>query len=708
MLKKITTVLLAIIFGQEGFGQSSYDEKLTTASNVRLTINNLGMIGNAFKGSYDDINLRYPSCEYPAGSRIDHLFQGGLWIGAKVGDNTIVSTGAVSSSGGYSAGASGYEFTANQGSSIRVRSNLLDNTQFYTPEAVSHQDFVSDFTDKNIKIPGTDILINNLESGPLGADVHFEAYNWGFGFANFFVILNFKIKNSSNQPWENVHIGYWSDPVIRNTLRTPAGSGGTSYFNKGGSGYVDSLYMSYEFDAAGDVGYTDSYFGCRYLGSQFKDQFIHSKIDTSFKTYYNVWQFGDFTSINRVPANDLERFARLSKGMNQLPPADFEALLQNLKKPGNLSMLLSAGPYPTIQPGEEVNVAFAIILAEKTQDGKPTSEDNPAQKTQFLKNAGWAQSAFNGEDRNFNGKLDEGEDNNGNNRLDRYILPEPPPPPNDTILLEENKITLYWQDNAESFIDPISRVQDFEGYRLYKTRPGFDTRSTGQNVFQDLELIAHYDLPKHTGYQDSRIIEADNGFNTIRLAEPLILNNKKYNYKYEITNILQGWQHGVVVTAFDRGEPANNLGPLESSPLTRLKRTFPGTKPNNNFTSGEPFVYPNPYYAGASWEGKSPAEEDRRIIFANLPAQAEVSVYTVSGDLVYQFEHRTTDVNQSTRWNATYAQVSENQKRVFSGGEHAWNLLSTNSQIIARGLYFFTVKDLDSGESRTGKFVIIK
>ena len=45
--------------------------------------------------------------------------------------------------------------------------------------------------------------------------------------------------------------------------------------------------------------------------------------------------------------------------------------------------------------------------------------------------------------------------------------------------------------------------------------------------------------------------------------------------------------------------------------------------------------------------------------------------------------------------------------RVFSGGEHAWDLLSEDGLQLAGGLYFFSVRDRDSGETQTGKFVII-
>ena len=51
---------------------------------------------------------------------------------------------------------------------------------------------------------------------------------------------------------------------------------------------------------------------------------------------------------------------------------------------------------------------------------------------------------------------------------------------------------------------------------------------------------------------------------------------------------------------------------------------------------------------------------------------------------------------------------SDLQNTVFSGGEHAWDLLSDADQIIARGLYVYYVQDLDSGKSGQGKFIVIK
>ena len=49
----------------------------------------------------------------------------------------------------------------------------------------------------------------------------------------------------------------------------------------------------------------------------------------------------------------------------------------------------------------------------------------------------------------------------------------------------------------------------------------------------------------------------------------------------------------------------------------------------------------------------------------------------------------------------------------FSGGEHAWDLITRDDQAIASGLYLFTVKNLDNeslsyGKIKEGKFLIIK
>jgi len=239
-------LFLVVILSSEA--QFAVEPARTTKANVEMTINNLGIIGNSFRGTYSKSEDSNPdpwgSCEYPKKSSLERLFNGGLWIGGIVeGGQIAVSTGAISSASGYQTGAAGYEFTA--ASKLIRRSNLLDNPN-YSAFSVSQEDIMADFTDRNTFVPGTSQLITG-HVNPLFVDVHMEAYNWNFSSADFFIPLTFTIKNSGTKLIDSVYIGYWSDFVVRNVSITPPG--GTPFFASGGNVFVDSLCMAYEFDA---------------------------------------------------------------------------------------------------------------------------------------------------------------------------------------------------------------------------------------------------------------------------------------------------------------------------------------------------------------------------------------------------------------------------------------------------------------------------
>ncbi len=701
--KKITTTFLTSLLllhsSNVVLAQASFDEKLTTAGNIRMTVNNLGMIGNAFKGSYNI--LGYPSCEFPANSGVEHLFQGGLWIGCLInGSQVAVSSGAIDDASGYTTGKGGFEFTAAIGSKLRERSSLIDNPLYQT-DAISHQDYISDFTDKNIIVPGTNIVINNHQF-PLGADVHFEAYNYNFNFANYFVILNYTITNNSTNNWDSVFIGYWKDGVVRNVNITPPGGG--AFYNKGGNGFLDSLDIAYEFDATGDVGFTNSYVGLKYLGSTDPAGFAHPLVRPNFHAFYNSWQFQNSADpLYFSPTDDNQKYGKMTSGLNTR--SDWETVIRpTLRQANNRSHLMSVGPFVQIKPGETINISFSLVCAKKVEDGNPNTADNDAQKSVLIQNSKFAQTAFNGEDVNFNGILDAGEDRDGNGTITRFVLPTPPSLPRMKVVSTENKIELYWSNNAESSIDPISKKKDFEGYRIYKTTLGFDVTET-QDIAKSLKLVGEFDRNDNSLFNNT-------GLSSIRLADSINFGEFTttgdsifYHYKYTFNNVQNGWQQAIALTAFDQGDAVNNLESLESSTLPNLKRVFPGMPVNDDFANGDPFVYPNPYYGVASWEGISNNPEDKKLYFANLPSTCNVRIYTQSGDLVDEFTHNQDYNGSDIKWNATYG---DSEKSQYSGGEHAWDLLSKDNQIIARGIYLFSVKDAKTGKVFKGKFALIK
>ncbi len=718
--KMKTRLFIFLIFPFLAVAQTSFDEQNTSASNMRLNITNLGTFGNAWRGYRDGSGD--PSCEYPAGSGIEHLFEGGIWIGGlENGGNVRVSTTAYDQAQGYSPGRAGFEFTAEIGSVLQQRSTLLDNKNF-SLDAVSHEDFVALFSDKNVLIPGTSIPISQ-HTNPMNVTIRMETYNWNYTFSDFMVIVNLTIKNEGQNFYDDFRIGLWNNAVVRNLNVTPAGAGGAAFYSQGGNGYLDSLYMAYCFDATGDPGFTDSYIGQKFLGSEDKYGFHHPDIDSSFNTlnnslvldtmlkvHYNAWQFNNSSAQYAFPSNDNQRYGKMSQGLNfspcwsnpSLPNCAGQNIQADLNAAGNRSDLISAGPFGRFEPGDEIQIAFAYIVAPKTQDGLPNTANTPVQKTQLVANGNWAQTAFNGEDINFNGRLDAGEDNDGNGEITRFILPSPPEIPKTRVVAGDGKIDIYWANNSEFTIDPITRELDFEGYRIYLSKLGFDVTGVS-NLANDFNLAASYDLAGNGLFYD-------NGLDRIRLSQPQYFegDSTPYVYKYTIENIQNGWQQAVAVTAFDRGNEASKLESLESSFLANDYRVFAGKLANNSMSENEPFAYPNPYYYGSSWEGKSNfQEESRKLYFANLPKRCEITIFNPAGDLIDVIQHNSDYNGGDIRWFQTFG--SENaEENVFSGGEHAWDLLSRDTQIISRGLYLFTVRDLDSGEQFSSKFVIIK
>lgn len=731
MRTRIITFIL-LTFGLQTLGQESFDEKLTTVSNVRMTVNNVGTFGNAFRGSYDV--LGYPSAEFPANSGIEHLFEAGIWVGGLIdGASIAVSTAAYDQTSGYSPGRAGYEFTGELGASFQERSSLVDNPNF-SAEAVSHQDFVADFTDKNVLVPGTQIQISGHDN-PMGLDVHFESYNWNYAFSDFMLICNYTVTNNGNSTIEDVYLSMWANEVVRNTNITPAGTGGSSFYDKGGNGFIDSLSLAYCFDATGDVGNTESYVGHKFLGAEDKDGFHHPSLDTAFKVNYQTWQFNSVGQpVFFFPSSELQRYDKMRDGFNQWPCWDetgsqdprcgqFQnaTIQETIEQPGNRSDLVSVGPFTSLAPGESINFAWAWIFAKKNEDGKPNTENNPTQQANLIENAQWAQTAYNGEDVNFNGVLDPGEDRDGDGLITRFILPTPPDIPEAKVVARDKGIDIYWTNNSEASVDPITQQLDFEGYRLYLTKLGFDVTQTA-DLAQDLKPIAAYDIEGNGFFYETSL-------KSIQLETPIQFEDDTnlYSYRYTIDGLVNGWQYAIALTAFDRGDVSNNLESLESSKLSNAFRVFPGTEVNEKFDpyakvltplqatfnqevqdsldAYKPFAYPNPYYAGASWEGGSSFEEDRKITFANLPERCVIRVFTMSGDLVKTIDHDASYNGDDIRWFSTY---SNPDNTVFSGGEHSWDLLSDGSQIIARGTYLFSVEDLESGQIWKEKFVIIK
>ncbi|NNE35334.1 MAG: hypothetical protein HKN13_08865, partial [Rhodothermales bacterium] len=593
-----------------------YEEAVIDVGNVGVTVTNAGFVG---KAGVRNNPTGPPSFEYPLDSGIEHLFEAGLWVGAIRSDGLItVRTGAQTSAAGYAAGRSGYEFA--QTSRIVEQSSLPQRDAF-SPRAVSHQDYASSFVDTTTFVPGTSILMPD-KAGELGMTVSSKSYAWNFPFTEYFAILNYDIVNISEGAWDSVYVGMYHDLVVRNINTTS--DAGSAYFNKGGLGFIDSLNASYAFNAGGTEETSNTYGAVVFLGAEWKDtrdgrtRFFHPNQKDQYEAdgytapFVNPrwWSFSGGTEELSRPQDDLSKYQRMSTPFpdpnNFLVDADYvaaqEAWIERIRTDGQVSLgnwigLTPVGPFPRVEPGDTLQVTFALVTALKPdefqgQAGKPI--DTPESISTLANNIFWARRTYSGEDNNFNGVLDTGEDTNANGVLDRYVIPEPPRSPVVRVEFERGEDdrtnpVLYWDKTSERSVDPVTGLRDFEGYRLYRSNPGDDR---GGNVLDQATLIGQYDEPgNRTGF--------NNGFDEIALAEPIVFagDTTQYWYRFEADGLLAGWQYLFTLTAFDEGDVDSGLPSFESSRVANATRVFPGTPAAEE--ERQVGVYPNPYRINA-------------------------------------------------------------------------------------------------------------
>jgi hypothetical protein len=524
----------------------------------------------------------------------------------------------------------------------------------------------------------------------------------------------------SGDTLDDVYAGLWTDNVVRNTNYVRPGA--TGYFSYCGDGYDSLARMMYTFEGNPSPGNTpaNSYVGLALLGATpFPSDpsagvAVDSLGDLYHQTFFNAWIYRNSQGVQALfsPTDDynsspyLSRYTRMTQS---IPQATIDGLRTT---PANYTTMLSTGPWHRLAPNDSVQVVFVVVCGEKAGT-QWEGLDNRDQRANLYANLQWAQRCYNGEDVNGNDQLDPGEDivarvpggliYGSDGILTRYVLPTPPPQPRVHAEVDNQRATIYWDKSSEVALDPISGKKDFEGYRVYRSKAGADFLSN-QNLLLTIPMVGDFDrmddsVGYNTGFQ-SVLIDTSSLFSGMTFAG----DTTHYFYQFppkgtDVTQ-LNGWQYVYGVSAYDQGDPSNNLPSLESAMKTVSIIT--GTTPTSD-ASKEIGVYPNPYYAHAYWDGNG--ERYRKIYFYNLPANATITIYTLAGDVVARMDHNSADAGADIRW---FQQFSSSQTPQFSGGEHAWDLISKNDQAIATGLYLFTVKDNDTGTIKRGKFLVIK
>jgi hypothetical protein len=170
-----------------------------------------------------------------------------------------------------------------------------------------------------------------------------------------------------------------------------------------------------------------------------------------------------------------------------------------------------------------------------------------------------------------------------------------------------------------------------------------------------------------------------------------------YEYEYAINDLHVAEPVFFTITAFDHGDPASGLEPLESDLDVSAREIWPINSADVVRSERPmPGVYPNPYrlidaYNASGWENPRGLEPDperaRKITFYNVPDTCTVSIWSLDGDLVRKLSHR--------------AHPSRSDASVV-----VWDLITRNTQAVKTGLYIWSIESRHGTD--VGKLIIIK
>jgi hypothetical protein len=146
-----------------------------------------------------------------------------------------------------------------------------------------------------------------------------------------------------------------------------------------------------------------------------------------------------------------------------------------------------------------------------------------------------------------------------------YNFPKPPETPIVRAVPGDGQVTLYWDKKAESSIDRTTKVQDFEGYKIYKgTDPGFTDAFVVTNGFGDptwWKPIAQFDKKNGiVGYfsPSAELNERASGL-PFYLGEDTGIQNT-----FVDNDVINGRTYYYAVVAYDRGDASIDIYPSEN------------------------------------------------------------------------------------------------------------------------------------------------
>lgn len=421
----------------------------------------------------------------------------------------------------------------------------------------------------------------------LGIEIESRYYQWANPLAEDIIFLIFKVTNKSDKDLNEVTFGMWGDPHV----------GGPSNWQDDLSYFDKDLNMVYCWDEDGVsdvVGNTPGYFGYKFLESPGQP---YDGIDNDGDGLI------DESQDNGIDEDNDWNIEKHDIGIDGVPNTGDEGEDDGVPTPGD--------PFDLRRPGEPnidwTDLDESDMVGLTGFSSPPFTSQNRISNDQFIFENYLTPGVFDsansvlagdyifiyssgpinlpaGDSRRFSIALIVGQDYddltlNAVTAQDiyekNYQFAKPPEKPNVTAIPGDERVTLYWDDIAESSFDPITETYDFEGYVIYRSMdPSFLDQQTitdangSKFLFEPLKTVdgapARFDLVND--YFGLSSIEFTGRGVKYNLGD----NTGLRHVFVDSNNVVNGQTYYYAVVSYDHGDQELQVAPSECSKTITL------------------------------------------------------------------------------------------------------------------------------------------
>lgn len=361
------------------------------AGDIWMNVTNLGVMGNPWKTLSTD-----PSCQYPPGSGIEHLWGGGIWVGAMIGEDPTPrvstafeqlefrpSTLPIDTIYESYEGFPGSERYFNDDGDIDGSGKPLIDEEIQDGRdndgdglvdedfgAISQQMFTCVYRDDT-----PEALNTYPEHVPMGLEITQKSFAWGIPGSDNFIGIEYIIKNDGRHDLHDVYLGffydadvgpvgddfYWRDDraglvEVDTTLGSVVEGGGCSVKPRD-----VSLVISETHDGDGDQGRAPGWIGAMLLGHDIDLDARRAPPKVGFTSYRLVSGGAAYENCGD-PRNDFQRYDLLSSNLIGCPEGHLTA-----EEDADYRTFFGTGPFKELKRGDSLTLQIAFVVGEGRQ-----------------------------------------------------------------------------------------------------------------------------------------------------------------------------------------------------------------------------------------------------------------------------------------------------------------------------------------------------